>query len=322
MQNLIRKTPIPIAGLMLGLAGLGNLIARHGIYYHYLAGFLAFFFTFLLIGRFFLNKAELKNDFENPIVASVTPTFFMGLMILATYLKSILPTGAAYLWYFAIILHIGWIIWFTIHFILNFKLKQVFPSFFIVYVGLVVASVTAPMFNNLKLGQFIFWFGFIAYLLLLPVVSYRVLCFKKIKAPALPTITIFTAPAGLCLAGYLSVFPEKSFILVAILTLLTISMLLAVTLYLPRMLQGGFYPSFSAFTFPYVISAIGLRMAVKFWRARSTLIFAWLNYAAIITELLAAGLVLFVLLAYIKFFYQNYQDLKYGLDNRQKAANS
>lgn len=300
MQSLIKKTPIPIAGLMLGLAGLGNLVADYNIYYRYLAGILSVLTALFLIGRFLIARDSLGPDLRNPVIASVTPTFFMALMILATYLLSITPNLASYLWYFAIILHTVWVIWFTIRFIFNFKIQQVFASYFIVYVGLVVASVTAPAFNNLKLGQGIFYFGFAAYLVLLPVVIYRVFWVKGIKDPALPTIAIFTAPAGLCLAGYLSSFPEKNIIMSGLLTILTLIMLVGVTIYLPKMLKVGFYPSFSAFTFPYVISAIGLKMAVKFWSVNPGL--NWLKYPARLTELLAIVIVLFVFVKYLSYF--------------------
>jgi len=40
-------------------------------------------------------------------------------------------------------------------------LKKVFASYFIVYVGIVVASITAPVFGKQSLGEIIFWFGFI-----------------------------------------------------------------------------------------------------------------------------------------------------------------
>lgn len=303
MKKLIKKTPIPIAGLMLGLAGLGNLIASYGIYYRYLTGILSVVTALLLAARFLMDKDNFKADFKNPVIASVTPTFFMALMILATYFVKLIPELAAYLWYSAIILHTAWAIWFTIRFIFNYKLKEIFPSYFIVYVGLVVASVTAPVFNNLPLGRAIFYFGFIAYLLLLPVVIYRIFWIKKVEDPALPTITIFTAPAGLCLAGYLSTFPEKNIILISFLTLITLIMLIGVTLYLPKMLRVGFYPSFSAFTFPYVISAIGLKMSVKFWTTNSDLF--WLKYPAKLTELLAIVMVLFVFFKYGSFFYKN-----------------
>jgi exfoliative toxin A/B len=318
MQSLIKKTPIPIAGLMLGLAGLGNLVADYNIYYRYLAGILSVLTALFLIGRFLIARDSLGPDLRNPVIASVTPTFFMALMILATYLLSITPNLASYLWYFAIILHTVWIIWFTIRFIFNFKIQQVFASYFIVYVGLVVASVTAPAFNNLKLGQGIFYFGFAAYLVLLPVVIYRVFWVKGIKDPALPTIAIFTAPAGLCLAGYLSSFPEKNILMPGLLTILTLIMLIGVTIYLPKMLKVGFYPSFSAFTFPYVISAIGLKMAVKFWGTNPAL--NWLKYPARLTELLAIVIVLFVFIKYSSFFYQNYKNGNMTVEVEQKRC--
>lgn len=318
MQSLIKKTPIPIAGLMLGLAGLGNLVAGYNIYYRYLAGILSVLTALFLIGRFLIARDSFGSDLRNPVIASVTPTFFMALMILATYLLSITPNLASYLWYFAIILHIVWVIWFTIRFIFNFKIQQVFASYFIVYVGLVVASVTAPAFNNLRLGQGIFYFGFAAYLVLLPVVIYRVFWVKGIKDPALPTIAIFTAPAGLCLAGYLSSFPEKNILMPGLLTILTLIMLIGVTIYLPKMLKVGFYPSFSAFTFPYVISAIGLKMAVKFWGTNPAL--NWLKYPARLTELLAIVMVLFVFIKYSSFFYQNYKNGNMTVEVEQKRC--
>ncbi|RAK11747.1 tellurite resistance protein TehA-like permease [Halanaerobium saccharolyticum] len=318
MQSLIKKTPIPIAGLMLGLAGLGNLVADYNIYYRYLAGILSVLTALFLIGRFLIARDSLGPDLRNPVIASVTPTFFMALMILATYLLSITPNLASSIWYSAIILHTVWVIWFTIRFIFNFKIQQVFASYFIVYVGLVVASVTAPAFNNLKLGQGIFYFGFAAYLVLLPVVIYRVFWVKGIKDPALPTIAIFTAPAGLCLAGYLSSFPEKNILMPGLLTILTLIMLIGVTIYLPKMLKVGFYPSFSAFTFPYVISAIGLKMAVKFWGTNPAL--NWLKYPARLTELLAIVIVLFVFIKYSSFFYQNYKNGNMTVEVEQKSC--
>lgn len=65
-------------------------------------------------------------------------------------------------------------------FILNFNIQKVFPSYFVVYVGIAIFSVIAPVFNATWLGQIFFWFGFIAYLILLPIIIYRVLAIKTI----------------------------------------------------------------------------------------------------------------------------------------------
>jgi exfoliative toxin A/B len=95
--------------------------------------------------------------------------------------------------------------------------------------------------------------------MLLPVVLYRVLKIKEIPEPALPTITIFAAPASLCLAGYLNSFPDKNIFIVGFLGILSLLMFVAVIAYMPKMLRINFYPSYSAFTFPFVITAIAIK---------------------------------------------------------------
>ncbi|MBM7625034.1 TDT family transporter [Sporohalobacter salinus] len=304
MINIFEQAPIPIAGLMLGLAGLGNLIRPYGSQYRYIAGILSTLIAVLLVIRFLIDRENFLKELENSIVASVAPTFSMGIMILASYIIKFSFPLALYIWYGGIILHGLLIISFSSRFILNFDIKKVFPSYFIVYVGIVVASVTAPAFNHILLGQLIFWFGFIAYMILLPIISYRVFGIREIKDPALPTISIFTAPAGLCLAGYMSAFPEKNLLLVGWLTVLTLIMAIGVVIYLPRMLKVGFYPSFSAFTFPFVITAIGLKLTTKFLGEQFGN--PLLGYFARIMEGLSVILVLFVLFKYLGYFYRNW----------------
>lgn len=309
MTNIFKQTPIPIAGLMLGLAGLGNLIRSYGSQYRYIAGGVAGLIAVLLIGRFIIDRKGFFAELENPIVASVAPTFSMGIIILASYIIKFSYPLALYIWYGGIILHGLLIILFSGRFLLNFSIKQVFPSYFIVYVGIVVASVTAPAFNQLQLGQSIFWFGFIGYMILLPLVVYRVLWVGEINQAALPTISIFTAPAGLCLAGYMNAFPDKSLLLVGWLILLTLIMATGVIIYLPKMLAVRFYPSFSAFTFPFVITAIGLKLTTGFLSQEfgSSLLY----YPARGVEFLSVGLVLFVLIKYLGYLIKNWSKQQY-----------
>ncbi|MGM0472076.1 MAG: TDT family transporter [Bacillota bacterium] len=299
MRRILQKTPTPIAGLMLGLAGVGNLISTYGSQYRYLLGGLAAIIGLLISGRLINDWSGVRQELQQPIPASVAPAFAMAVMILATYLLPWSKQVAVSLWYVGIILHGLAIIFFTKRFLFNFKIRNVFPSYFIVYVGIVVASVTAPAMNKLQLGQWIFWFGFSSYMLVLPVVSYRVLKVGKIKEPALPTLTIFTAPAGLCLTGYLSSFPEPNLIMVGWLLLLTLSMVLPIIGYLPRMLNNGFYPSWSAFTFPLVITAAGLKLAHKF--LATNLNTNLLLYPAQAITFLAVTLVLIVTVSYSNF---------------------
>lgn len=169
-----------------------------------------------------------------------------------------------------------------------------------VYVGIVAGSVTAPAYNLAAIGQGIFWFGFISYLALLPVVIYRVFFIKEMPEPALPVITIFAAPASLCLAGYLSSFPEKNMAAITFLGILALLMVVSVLLYMPKLLKLKFYPSYSAFTFPFVISGIAAK-SVNGFLLKANISIEVLGYAVKFLELWSVIMIVYVLVRYVVF---------------------
>lgn len=87
MKNVIKKVPIPLSGVMLGLASLGNLLQSYSNEIRYCCGILACFLLILLILKLILFPGMIKEDLKNPIMASVAATFPMALMILSTYVK-------------------------------------------------------------------------------------------------------------------------------------------------------------------------------------------------------------------------------------------
>ncbi|KXG78984.1 TDT family transporter [Thermotalea metallivorans] len=304
MNSVIKKVPIPIAGLILALAAAGNLVFSYGSLYKNIFGTLSAFLLILLVIKIWVMPKSLGEGFDNPVIASVMPTFFMGLMILSTYIKVHFPLAAYGLWLLALIMHGVFMIYFTKKYILNFHIQKVFPSYFIVYVGIVCGSVTAPAFGLANVGQLIFWFGLGAYFLLLPLVIYRVLVMKEIPEPAIPTITIFAAPASLCLAGYLNSFQEKSMGMIMLLSILSLFMFISVMLYIPKMLKLKFYPSYSAFTFPFVITAIAMKGTAAFL-ANAGKTSPFLGYFIKFLELWAILMVLYVLIRYMAFMLSN-----------------
>ncbi len=295
MNSIIKKIPVPMAGLILALASTGNLLSTYGYPYRYSFGIASAILLILLIIKVIYTPKSLTEGFENPVVASVMPTFPMSLMILAAYIKPFLPAVALGIWVLAFIIHALLLICFTIKYILHFNIKKVFPSYFVVYVGIVCGSVTAPAFGLASLGQYIFWFGFAAYLFLLPLILYRVLAVKEIQEPAIPTITILAAPASLCLAVYLNSFQEKSLIIIVFLGILSTVMLISVLAYMPKMLKLKFYPSYSAFTFPFVISAIAVKGSYDFL-AKAGMKIASIWYWGKFLEVWSVVMVIYVLI--------------------------
>jgi len=296
--KMIKRIPLPIAGVILAMAATGNLIQTYSPELRLVFGAISAIIGILLIIKFIMYPKLLSEDLKNPVVASVAPTFSMAVILLAAYVKPYANTVGLTIWFIGFILHCALILLFTFRFILKFDIKKMFPSLFIVYVGLVVASITAPAFSMNTLGQAVFWFGFICYLILLAVVSYRVIKVKEIPEPAQPLIIIFAAPASLCLAGYLSSFDSKSIAIVYFLAILSIAMYVFALTQLPRLLKLKFYPSYSAFTFPMVISAIAMKMTDGFLTKSGNGI-AFLKYIVIAQTAIAVVMVLYVLIRYI-----------------------
>lgn len=295
---MIKRIPLPIAGVMLAMAATGNLIQTYSPELRLVFGAISAIIGILLIIKFIMYPKLLSEDLKNPVVASVAPTFSMAVILLAAYVKPYANTVGLTIWFIGFILHCALILLFTFRFILKFDIKKMFPSLFIVYVGLVVASITAPAFSMNTLGQAVFLFGFICYLILLAIVSYRVIKVKEIPEPAQPLIIIFAAPASLCLAGYLSSFDSKSIAIVYFLAILSIAMYVFALTQLPRLLKLKFYPSYSAFTFPMVISAIAMKMTDGFLTKSGNGI-AFLKYIVIAQTAIAVVMVLYVLIRYI-----------------------
>jgi len=296
----IKKIPLPISGLILGLAACGNLVQSRGEVYRNIFGIISAILAVLLIIKIFMSFEQTKKDLENPVIASSFPTFSMAIMILSTYLKPYSEPAARGLWIVGLAFHIILIIWFTINFVSKFDIKKVFPSWFIVYVGIVAGSVSSKAFGYESIGRILFYFGLISFIVLLPVIIKRVFVVKEIPEPALPTIAIMTAPAGLLLAGYMNVFENKSN--AAVLALLIISQILYIYVLtrLPKLLSLKFYPSYSAFTFPTVITAIGIKGATNYLKGVNESL-SFLTSVALIEEIIAVLLVVYVLIRYISF---------------------
>lgn len=303
MGKFFEKVPIPIAGLMLALAALGNLLSPYGSNYKNVLGILATIIFLLLVGKFINSPGCLREGFANPVVAGVTVTFTMGLMILSTYIRPYNYTLAFGVWVLGLILHTILILYFTKRYLFSFNIKKVFPSYLVLYVGIVTGSVTAPAYNLTGLGQALFWFGFTCNLLLLPLVFYRLFIIKQIPEAALPTIIIFAAPTSLCLTGYLNTFQNKNIVFVGFLLCLASLMILFALINLPKLLKLQFYPSYSAFTFPFVISAVAVKSANGFFLSNGISV-PLLGYAGTFLEFLAATLVAYVLVRYTLYMIQ------------------
>ena len=269
-MNFLKRVPLPLSGVALGFAALGNLLSAYNMSFKVICGVLAFIGLILITGKYLSDIEAFTTDMKNPVIASVSGAYTMALMLLAVYVKPVVPTFAIALWYIAVVLHFILMIYFTLNIVLKIKIPdemmKIAASFFIVYVGIAVASVTAPAFKNMALGQICFWIGFILYIPFFIYVSYRYIKLgnKKIEVKALACI--YAAPASLCVAGYISSFEQKNMslltgIYIFSLLMYLVGIVVAVDLFgsFLKNKEFKFYPSLAGLTFPFVISAIATK---------------------------------------------------------------
>ena len=218
MKKVIHKfrdMPVALTGLALGISGISGALSTFlGEIPIYIGDFISFFLVAVIFIKDCLHFDQLKNELKHPTLGSFIPTMDMTLMVLAGFIANYYLTLGRVLWLIAIAVHIIFCFIFFYHRVKSFDLDHVIPSWFIPPVGIVVACVSGASMNFPNLTHIIFYIGFILYLIMLPIMMYRIIFIEPIDDGRLPTFAIMAAPPSLCLAGYLTVFSNPSEIIV------------------------------------------------------------------------------------------------------------
>lgn len=294
---MIEKIPLPICGVILALFSLGNLLNDTHPLLKAICATLGMIFLILIISKLILYPEKIKADFQNPILTSNSGTFSMSLMLLSTYLSPFMPNIAFGIWILGVALHILLMIYFTHHFIIhNFNILTVYPSYWIVYVGITMGAITAHAHNLEEIGIIFFIVGFIAMILTMPLIIYRYLKYTDIPNGNKPLICIFTAVLSILIVGYINSFNTISneFLMVMYIFACILYIFAFVKFIEYRNLE--FYPSFAAFSFPFVISGLATKGVIS--KIGPNII---LNNILNIETVIATVIVAYVLMKYIKF---------------------
>ena len=305
MKKFIKSIPMALCGLSLALAALGNLLLplSHGQTIRYICGALSFLVLLVFALKLIFDSPHAKEELKTPVPLSVLPTATMAIMLLSTYIRPYAGHLALGIWYAALAVHVGIMLLFIKRFVVGFKLGTVFPSWFIAGVGIVTASVTAPAMGAVTIGRIAFWVGFAFYFAILPLVVLRMNKVRIFPEPARKTVAIFTAPMSLLVVGYFSSFVSQGQVtptLVYIMLAIAAISYIYVSCMMFSLLKIKFYPTYSGFTFPYVISALAFRLGANFLAARHGLDF--LVTIADITMWIAVVVVIYVAQHYVRYF--------------------
>ena len=179
----------------------------------------------------------------------------MGLMSFSIYFLNYSYNISLFIWILGIIIHILLILYFTNNFFFKkFQIEKAYACIFVLYVGINNGAITSNDLNQKEVGHIIYLFGLVSLIFLFPLIFYRYLFYNNIPENNKPLILVFNAATHITLEGYInsSEIINKHVIYFYIICFL-IYLFCLYKVYEYRNIK--FYPSFSAFTFPFVISA-------------------------------------------------------------------
>ncbi len=263
MKARIKKVPLAICGMGLGMTALGNLLQSYSKAIYYFCGITAGCILLITLIKYICYPKLFKEDMKCPMCASVSGTFSATLILLSVYLKSFIGGGAMFIWGFGILLHIALIVYFTKQFVFKLQMNKVFASYFIVYVGIVVAAITAPAFGQPIIGRIILGFGFAALICVLALTLVRYIRYPVVSEAEKPLICIYAAPLSLCILGYLYSGTMTSAYFLEGMLVVNCILYICALLNALRCLSPIFYPSYAALTFPFAVSALALKKALE-----------------------------------------------------------
>ena len=202
---------------------------------------------------------------------------------------------AQILWWFAFLLDVYLILYFTKNYVLVKQRASATPTWTVLYVGIAVASLTYPVVGIVGIAYGAWIFGFILTLFL------YLLIYQDLRKNPLPLALlgqegIYCAPFSLLLAALVRVggYSLPSWILL-VMILASQTFFFFVLSRLPRILKQGFQPAFSALTFPTIITATSLKMA------QGILQFPVLNLVVWLEIIICLTILIYVLVEYIRY---------------------
>ncbi|WP_314677510.1 ethanolamine utilization protein EutJ [uncultured Streptococcus sp.] len=258
MKVFFKKIPLALSSLVLALFSLSNQISQYtliaqGIWLIAIFGFV------LVLGRLIIGYRQTQEDLHNPVIASAFPSFFMAAFLFVGRLP-LAQTGLCIAWIGLLGLYIAYIIFFSLRFLRPLVLEQVYPSWFVVYVGPAISLATVPASIPNSIKGLILGLTGLATLALFPLILWRI---KRlaIPQPVLPILAILAAPLALLITSSIKSGQRPETILLAgLLVFSQLFFFFALGLF-AKLVKKGFVPLFAAFSFPLVNSVNAFKAA-------------------------------------------------------------
>ncbi|WP_044891207.1 hypothetical protein [Malacoplasma penetrans] len=301
---LKRTSHLPIAytGLSLGFGGIGNCLSLlfnnfnnsnfNASWISYITIFLVIFILLVITIRNCCHPKLLKWELKEQMMVSLLPTYCMSFMLVAGFIASFdsyMYSSSQIIGSILLIIAVGFHFVILGYFIFsvykhNFKIKNdlVYGSYYVPPIGLIVACTVANNFSLIpnEFFQFIWYFGFISYVLMFLFVTYFMLFKNKPEESRYASIAVWFAPINLVPSGFIKVFmwiTESNYSQTYIFTLFILTTIWGFVfssllyIYIFRTFKNyKFNPVFCSMTFPSAIGATSMVLTAGQYRKLAT----------------------------------------------------
>lgn len=313
MLNLINKAenlPVGAIATAVGLATLSNVYAALGmVSVRHVTMFLVSFVWIAAFIKITKYRQAFLIDYRLVVPASLYGTFTMLTMILGDYLFSFNLELGRVIWLIGIVLHVCHILVFTYRNVIKrVKLDTFVPSWFVTYIGLLVAGVVGA-----DKGMPTLMTGLVVYGLIVYVILFACLLIKVAKVGILPhfelTRAIFLAPTSLVFVTLLNASSNPPHWLVFLLYgILFLTMIYMIGYKLPRFLDKPFNPGHAALTFPTAIALVStFRMSGFLMNNGYERLGAWVSHLFHIQLWITTAIIAYVAFNFLKIFVQSFK---------------
>lgn len=263
MEKLLKAYPLPISGFALALFTMASLVSSYSSIYK---------FTFLTLGLavlvlFILKLIQMPQGVleilrTNPLGASAFPTFFMANVALAGHIYDYSKIISQVIYYLMLVLFTLYTGYFVKNFVVNFSIKNVFTTWYIVFVGPGIFLIHSRVVDRASWINSIFAYVLITFGICMVLILYRVLLVGYKEELIRATLLVLAAPGSLLFLGYHNFVGDTTSSVYIFMYAVSQFFYVWVLFYIPGILRGKLYPTVSAMTFPMVTGVFSTKLFI------------------------------------------------------------
>ena len=246
MKDFLSRLPLPVTMLALAWVVLGNSFQGVVPFLSDLCMIVTILLLVMTLLKLILMPKTSFKALRTPVGLSMFSTSALSLIMIAVWMKGVFDKSNIYFWSTGVIIESVILVIFVVKYLLNFNLKSVFSTWYLVFSGIGMASITGSDFGMEVFGRAILKYIVVVSIILTPIIVYRYIRVSLTSA-AKPLIGVFAFPLGVIIPSYIAMGTSVSSNVLWTLLIAQQFIFFAVMIYMLYNILNGYYPSSSAY---------------------------------------------------------------------------